>query len=412
LLLDVDPIGLVRGKRGQHEGGTLDQYVNDRPYVLSSVLSIAMGRAFGTAMSGRSKGRQEWADLPIPLIANLTVVACRAGEGLIRELFEPLGYSVVAQQHPLDEKFPEWSEGPYYSVTLAGTFRLQDLLNHLYVLVPVLDAEKHYWIGQDDGETAAQRRRLAWLASSQRNNRKTLFATTETTCPRGRLTEEDNLDPDATEEAYAEQETKMEEPIRLWQQRIGAVVAVLRSAEAKRVLDLGCGEGKLLRVLLEEKSFSEIVDIDVSYRSLEIASQRLKLDRMPAKQKERLKLMHGSLMYRDNRLSGYDAATVVEVIEHLDAPRLAAFERVLFEAAHPKTIVVTTPNAEYNVKFDTLPAGQFRHKDHRFEWTREQFQQWSGRISERFGYGIRFLPVGEEDPHVGAPTQMGVFSAG
>ena len=109
LLLDVDPVGLVRGKRGQHEGGTLDQYVNDRPYVLSSFLSVAMGRAFGTAMSGRSKGRQELADLPIPLTANLTVVACRAGEGLIRELFEPLGYSVVAQQHPLDEKFPEWN---------------------------------------------------------------------------------------------------------------------------------------------------------------------------------------------------------------------------------------------------------------------------------------------------------------
>ena len=303
------------------------------------------------------------ADLPIPLTANLTVVACRAGEGLIRELFEPLGYSVVAQQHPLDEKFPEWGDGPYYSVTLAGTFRLQDLLNHLYVLVPVLDAEKHYWIGQDEVEKLL-RKGEGWLGSHP--HKETIV---KRYLPRqrqlarealARLTEEDNLDPDATEEAHAEQETKMEEPIRLWQQRMGAVVAVLRSAEAKRVLDLGCGEGKLLRVLLEEKSFTEIVGMDVSYRSLEIASQRLKLDRMPTKQKERLKLMHGSLMYRDNRLSGYDAATVVEVIEHLDAPRLAAFERVLFEAAHPKTIVVTTPNAEYNVKFDTLPAGQFR----------------------------------------------------
>ena len=117
-------------------------------------------------------------------------------------------------------------------------------------------------------------------------------------------TEEDNLDPNATEEAHAEQETKMEEPIRLWQQRMGAVVAVLRSVEAKRVLDLGCGEGKVLRVLLEEKSFTEIVGMDVSYRSLEIASQRLKLDRMPTKQKERLKLMHGSLMYRDRPADG------------------------------------------------------------------------------------------------------------
>src|SRR5215469_8490412 len=208
---------------------------------------------------------------------------------------------------------------------------------------------------------------------------------------------------------HEEEETKMEEPIRLWQQRMGAVVAVLRSAEAKRILDLGCGEGKLLRVLLEEKAFTEIVGMDVSYRSLEIASQRLKLDRMPTKLKERLKLMHGSLMYRDNGLSGYDAATVVEVIKHLDAPRLAAFERVLFEAARPKTVIVTTPNAEYNVKFETLPAGQFRHKDHRFEWTREQFQLWAGRVAERFGYTVRFLPIGEEDTQFGAPTQMGVF---
>jgi 3' terminal RNA ribose 2'-O-methyltransferase Hen1 len=188
------------------------------------------------------------------------------------------------------------------------------------------------------------------------------------------------------------------------------VMAVLRSAGARRVLDLGCGEGKLLKPLLEEKGLTEIVGMDVSYRSLEVASRNLRLDRMPPKQRERLKLIHGSLMYRDKRLAGYDAATVVEVIEHLDAPRLAAFERVLFESARPKTVIVTTPNAEYNVKFDTLPAGKFRHKDHRFEWTRAEFQQWSARIGERFGYGVRFLPIGEEDAKLGAPTQMGVFS--
>jgi 3' terminal RNA ribose 2'-O-methyltransferase Hen1 len=174
-------------------------------------------------------------------------------------------------------------------------------------------------------------------------------------------------------------------------------------------VDLGCGEGRLLRALLNEKSLTGIVGMDVSYRSLEIASQRLKLDRMPTKRRERLKLIHGSLMYCDKRLEGYDAATVVEVIEHLEPSRLATFERVLFESARPKTVIVTTPNAEYNVKFDNLPAGRFRHRDHRFEWTREQFQVWSGRTAERFGYSVRFLPVGEEDSQVGAPTQMGVF---
>jgi len=412
LLLDVDTVGLVRGRHGQHEG-TLEQYVSDRPYVLSSFLSVAIGRSLGTAMTGRSKGRQDLADQPIPLSATLAVVACRPGEGLIRELFEPLGYLVTCERHPLDEKFSEWGEGPYYTVHLKATVRLRELLNHLYVLIPVLDAEKHYWVGKDEVEKLL-RKGQGWLASHPHKE-----AIVKRYLPRqrrlarealARLSEEDNPDPDETAEKNAEQETKIEEPIRLWQQRMGAVTAVLRSSGAKRVLDLGCGEGKLLRELLPEKEFTEVVGMDVSFRSLEIATQRLKLDRMPPKHKEKLKLIHGSLMYRDKRLAGYDAATVVEVIEHLDAPRLAAFERVLFEAARPKTVIVTTPNAEYNVKFETLPAGQFRHKDHRFEWTREEFRQWSGRVAERFGYTVRFLPVGEEDQQIGPPTQMGVFS--
>jgi 3' terminal RNA ribose 2'-O-methyltransferase Hen1 len=413
LLLDVDPVGLVRGKRGHSEAGTLDQYVNDRPYVLSSFASVAMGRVLGTAMTGRSKGRQELADQKIPLMAILSVVACRGGDSLLHELFEPLGYRITAKRLPLDEKFPEWGEGPYYAVTLAAEVQLRDLLRHLYVLIPVLDAEKHYWVGKDEVEKLL-RKGEGWLAGHPHKE-----AIVKRYLPRqrqlarealARLAEEDNPDPDATLEAQSEEETKMEETIRLWQQRMGAVVAVLRSVGAKRVLDLGCGEGKLLRALLDEKPIQEIVGMDVSFRSLEIASQRLRLDRMPAKQKERLKLMHGSLMYRDQRLAGYDAATVVEVIEHLDSPRLAAFERVLFETARPTTVIVTTPNAEYNVKFDTLPAGQFRHKDHRFEWTRNQFQRWAQQVAARFGYTARFLPVGEEDSQVGAPTQMGVFT--
>jgi len=378
------------------------------------IRTFALGRRTSARRaSGRSKGRQELADQKIPLTANLAVVSCRGGEELLRELFEPLGYNVSAEHHPLDDKFPEWGEGPYYTVQLEGNLRLQDLLNHLYVLVPVLDAEKHYWIAQDEVDKLL-RKGEGWLATHPHKE-----AIVKRYLPRqgqlarealAQLAEGDNPDPDAREEARAEEEAKMEAPIRLWQQRMGAVMAVLRSVGAQRVLDLGCGEGKLLKSLLEEKALTEIVAMDVSYRSLEIASRNLRLDRMPAKQRERLKLMHGSLMYRDKRLAGYDAATVVEVIEHLDAPRLAAFERVLFEAARPKTVIVTTPNAEYNVKFDTLPAGQFRHKDHRFEWAREQFQQWSERIGERFGYAVRFLPIGEEDCQLGAPTQMGVFS--
>ena len=169
-------------------------------------------------------------------------------------------------------------------------------------------------------------------------------------------------------------EERLEKPISLNDQRLRAVMAALRASGAKRVLDLGCGEGKLIRELLKDRQFEEILGLDVSVRTLEVAARRLKLERLPDAQANRVKLMHGSLMYRDKRLDGFDAASVVEVVEHLDPPRLRAFERVLFEFARPGTVVLTTPNREFNVTWETLPAGKFRHPDHRFEWTRQEFQ--------------------------------------
>lgn len=216
--------------------------------------------------------------------------------------------------------------------------------------------------------------------------------------------EEENVADAADETVAAKRERSLHE------QRIDAVVEVLKASGAKRVLDLGCGEGKLLRQLLGEKQFTEIVGMDVSIRSLEIAHRRLRLDRLPERQRERIRLIHGSLTYRDERLAGFDAAGIVEVIEHLDPQRLAAFERVVFEQARPTTVVLTTPNREYNVMWEALPAGTMRHGDHRFEWTREEFQNWSDRVAELFGYSVRYSPVGAEDHIVGAPSQMAIFS--
>jgi len=413
LLLDVDPVGLVRTRRGPAgEGGMLDQYVNDRPYVASSFMSVAIARVFTSALAGSSKGKPEIVKMPLPLIARIAVLPCRGGEEFLRRLFEPLGYRITVEHHPLDEQFPEWGEGPYYTVELSNEITLQHLLTHLYVLIPVLDADKHYWVGKDEIEKLL-RRGEGWLQSHPEReaivNRYLRGQRKLTREALARLTEEESIDPDEEQEKKEEQELAIEAPIGLNDVRLQQVLSELKASGAKRILDLGCGEGKLMRELLKDRQFEEIVGMDVSYRTLEIASDRLHLDTLPSKQKERIKLVQGSLMYRDKRLTGFDAAAVVEVIEHLDEPRLAAFERVLFEFARPATVVLTTPNSEYNTKFKTLPAGQFRHRDHRFEWNREQFRAWANGIAERFDYNVEFKPVAEEDPQVGPPTQMGVF---
>jgi len=388
----------------------LKQYVNDRPYAASSFLSVAISRVFGTAMRGRSKERLGLAQTPLPLSARISVLPCREGETFLRRLFEPLGYSVRTERHPLDEEFPEWGESRYFTVDLMGEVRLQDLLSHLYVLVPVLDDDKHYWVGDDEVEKLL-RRGGEWLAGHREREviagRYLKHQRRLSDEALSRLIEEKPEVEDA--ETLDREEEAVEVAITLGEQRLGAVVSVLKDSGARRVRDLGCGEGRLLRALLQERDFAEIVGMDVSVRALKRACERLRIDRLPPMQQSRLRLFQGSLIYRDGRLAGYDAAAVVEVVEHFDPPRLTAFERVLFGFARPGTVVLTTPNAEYNANFETLPAGEFRHGDHRFEWNKDEFRAWSNGVAERFGYRVRHLPVGREDEAVGPPTQMAVF---
>jgi 3' terminal RNA ribose 2'-O-methyltransferase Hen1 len=298
-------------------------------------------------------------------------------------------------------------------VELTATKRLSDVLTHLYVLIPVLDDQKHYWVGDAEVEKLV-RHGEGWLAAHPERemiagrylkHRRSLVDDAIT-----RLIAADDSDTEEVEEDRGVEEETLERPMSLHDQRLGMVLSMLKASRARRVLDLGCGEGRLLRLLLDERQFEQIVGMDVSFRALQTASDRLRLDRMPPMQRERIQLVHGSLVYRDSRLTGFDAAAIVEVIEHLDAARLRSFERVVFEFARPGTVVLTTPNAEYNVRWERLPAGRFRHRDHRFEWTRPQFETWGREIAERFAYQVRFLPVGPEDPDVGAPTQMASFT--
>lgn len=413
LLLDIDPIGLVRGRQRQAGSeATLAQYVNDRPYVASSFLSVAIAQVLGSALRGSCRDRAELAETAIPLEATISVVPCRGGEPFLRRLFEPLGYAVTASRVALDEAFPDWGESPYHEVTLAQTIRLCDLLTHLYVILPVLDNDKHYWVGRDEIDKLLARGE-GWLAAHPERGEivsrylKRQRRLTEEALER--LLADEEVDPDAAEEIKEQEEQALEQRLSLAQQRLAAVESALEEAGARSVIDLGCGEGRLLSRLLRNKAFDRIAGVEVSPRALELAAERLHMDRLPERKRERISLFQGSLTYRDERLAGFDAACAVEVIEHIEPSRLAAFERVVFEFARPAAVLVTTPNREYNALFADLPAGRLRHRDHRFEWTRAEFQAWGQRVAAEFGYRVAFAPIGPVHAERGSPTQMGVF---
>jgi 3' terminal RNA ribose 2'-O-methyltransferase Hen1 len=407
LLLEIDPVGLVR--RGGGRGAfALAEYVNDRPYVASSFLAVAMNSVFKTAMTGTCKERPEVAASALPLEAWMPAVPARGGQELVRRVFEPLGYEVQATPLELDPASPEWGHGRHVELRLRGEVRLADLLNHLYVLLPVLDDDKHYWVDEAEIEKLLSRGE-GWLPSHPARElivRRYLKRQASLFHPA--LAQLDEQAPSGEEAEEPPREDELEEKVSLRDQRLGSVQAVLKASGARRILDLGCGAGALLGPLMRD-GYDELVGVDVSVRALEAAARRLKLDRLPDVQRARIKLLQSPLTYRDKRLIGYDAAALVEVIEHLDPPRLAAAEENVFASARPVTVVVTTPNAEFNVRWETLPAGEFRHPDHRFEWTRAEFRAWGEAVAGRHGYRVRFLPIGPEDPEVGSPTQMGVF---
>lgn len=436
LLLDLDPVGLVRG-RGNGEGFALEQYVNDRPYVASSFLSVALSKAFGTAMNGTCKDRPALPAQALPLAVTVAVVSA-PGPDWPRRLFEPLGYTVVTEAYPLDPTVPEWGESPYYTLHLHHEgLRLQDVLTHLYVLLPVLDNDKHYYVDQTEADKLLHRggtwlpqhpergfitrRYLRYLAAMVNPTLARLLegteeelpeSTVDSASPRVEGPEKESAEtasPQADDATRGLAESTVQPKLSLHDQRLQQVAHEIYQLAPQRVLDLGCGEGKLLRLLLRQPKIEFIRGMDVSHQALSRAASRLHLDELSPRQRARIELIQGSLLYRDERLAGFDAAALVEVIEHLDENRLAALEAVVFAQARPAHVFVTTPNADYNQLFEKLNAGDFRHDDHRFEWTRTEFAAWATGVAERHGYQVRLVAMGEEVEGVGAPSQMAVF---
>ncbi len=299
---------------------------------------------------------------------------------------------------------------------------MADALTHLYVLLPVLDNQKHYAVGAQEvaklldnaGEWLAVHPMRDVITRRYLRYRREYVEDAQAALDRLIGTNDESPEGNATEEAAEIAQAKedaLEQPIRLHDQRLAAVAEALKAnlPGASKVIDLGCGEGRLLRLLVKDAQWRKIVGMDVASSALKIAARRLHLDRDDQGLHERLTLLHGSLLYRDDRLAGFDAAALVEVIEHIEPDRLEYVERVVFGGARPGRVVVTTPNADYNPHWQSLPSGNYRHADHRFEWTRDQFEEWTRRVAESFGYSVEISGIGEIDGELGAPTQMAVF---
>ncbi|MDX6260472.1 MAG: hypothetical protein QOH84_2160 [Kribbellaceae bacterium] len=431
VLLEVDPIALVRSGRGRSsEGFTLGQYVNDRPYAASSLLAVALGKLFRTAMNGRCDARPALAATAIPLEIHIPALPCRGGPALATRFFEPLGWTVDARPIPLDPVIPSWGDSRYIDLHLTGTLRLADALNHLYVLMPVLDDAKHYWVDTDEIDKLI-RAGEGWLASHPEkeliSRRYLAHRRNLTDTALERMAEADGeLLPDEPDSEFGDnlpgsadagggsaptppgRDSASSSP-SLAAQRRATVSEVLREIGGQRVGDLGCGEGVLVAELLKDGRYDQVVAADVSSRALSRVEKRLRVGEMSDRQRERLRLFQSSVTYADARLGGLDAVVLMEVVEHVDPERLPALGRAVFGGARPGAVVVTTPNSEYNVRFEKLSAGAFRHPDHRFEWTRREFADWAEWVCAAYGYGVEFRPVGPVDDEVGAPTQLAIF---
>jgi len=424
LLCEIDPVALVRGPATLQ---TSDHYVNDRPFVSTSLTSVALRTAFSTALSGRNKERPERLDERMRWVVALPAVACDGGEDLITRLFSPLGYALAVDRLALDAHFPAWGLSDVFSIRLEGLQTVRDVLGHLYVLLPVLDNSKHYYVEESETEKLLDHGRT-WLplhpereliARRYLRYKRTLITSLFTRLaalesPTEREAET-GTEPDSESEPAEPAEPQEQSESRrqgLHEQRLQAALEAIREAKATSLVDLGCGEGKLLQLALRERQLTHIVGMDVSSQALARARRRLHWETMSPAMRKRIEIFQGSLLYRDSRLAGFDVAALIEVIEHLDAARLGAMEKVVFEHARPQRVLVTTPNREYNIHWEQLGGGQMRHEDHRFEWTRAECRTWAERVASTYGYDFTHHEIGAADPESGAPSQMVIFDRG
>ncbi len=398
LLLDINPINIIRERKGEQL--SMSDYVNDRPYVCSSFMSTAIAKVLGSALNGKCPDHPEFLKEEFSFKVKLSAVSVKGKAKAVNSLFQPLGYTVGMKGALIDEKFPEWGTSNYFELTLSNTISLQEMLSHLYVLLPVLDNSKHYYMSNDEVNKLLDKGG-DWLENHPEKEyiiRRYFKRKTGLTQKVIQSLKEENIEQEKTEEK--------EKVVSLHDIRLNLVTGELKKRNIQSLIDLGCGEGKLLQRVIEQTSINKVTGLDVSFKALKIAQRRLKLDNLT----KDCQLIQGALTYQDDRMKGFDCATLIEVIEHIDEERLKTMARVVFEFAQPNTVIMTTPNGEYNIMYENLHGENFRHTDHRFEWSRYQFETWVKEVADQYNYEVTTQGVGEEDQEVGCPSQMAIFT--
>lgn len=387
-----DPLELMQNKSNSFD---ITHYINDREFAVSSIFCSFIRSALGTALNGQPKEEYaQWVGHEFPFVLELGPVASTLSDQQLKDLFEPMGYQVDIERPEIHYSFQLKESSTVRTLTLTGYQTLQNSLRHLFVLIPVIDNYKHYFIDEKEIEKL-ERYGDGWL--EEHPMREMIYRQALRFKEIYSLVESPNT------------EEKPEEPVRkvrLNEMRYEKIVETAKLLKPNSIVDFGSGEGKLAVQLGFINGVQEVLAVEPSQAATLKAVKRFE------KVKDRSSFIEpttlwGSLFYYDERLKGKDLIILCEVIEHIDAQRLPkAFDTILNLYA-PESLIITTPNQEYNEIYDM--EDHFRHDDHRFEWTRQEFQEWCKARNHLDLYELEFSGIGEENLNQGFPTQMCVF---
>ncbi|HWO95040.1 MAG TPA: 3' terminal RNA ribose 2'-O-methyltransferase Hen1 [Bacillus sp. (in: firmicutes)] len=399
IFVTPDPVELVRNSPGIFD---ITQYINDREFAVSSLFCSYIRTALGTALNGKPKEEFiEWVDHPFNMEVGFGPVASHLSDQTIRELFEPLGYLIEIERGEADYSFNLKQKSSARYLKLKGQITVQQALRHLFILIPVLDNYKHYFIDEKEIEKI-QRYGEGWL--DEHPLRSYII---EQSLRFKELINKVPISSSIVTENKVNDDVSAPPKIRLNEQRYQAIIDKVESLPLnQKVVDFGSGEGKLSVRLGMVPNVQEILAVEPSESSQLRALERFE----KAAGKDQFVCptpIWGSLFYYDERLRGKDIIILCEVIEHIDEFRLPNIMKTIFGEYRPNALIVTTPNHEYNAVYDM--DENMRHADHRFEWTRGEFKDWCETWIAKFPYSMQLQGIGQEHEEYGFPTQMCTF---